>query len=262
MTYPLNHKLTAEAVLRLKQLLYEGASQTLVAKEFGLSQPHVSRIASGLLWDYVPWPDGRLGAGDPEILRIKRAPSEPKVVPSEGKAIKRFLTTNSPRNAAREQSNQLESKQPEEETPAEKQPIEIETPQRTRRQPALDLSWMDSIEQLRDSVAPAAEGEILNGLLAAGKRGIAKPSKKPTLEDQKRLPWDHITEMAPTAKMVQLAESATFLIPAIEVVFAKLPRQLWNSAKAEEEVAKVARKFNLIPRDDEALAPIKTLKDD
>lgn len=293
MTYPLNHKLTPEIVLRIKALLYEGATQELIGQEFGIAQTHVGRIAAGKSWPDVPWPDGAIGPGDPAKLRRKLTGftsgvkfGATDIIQPDGKAVKKFLAEHKdeipPNSRRRELDNNRadDSRTSDSDNPSsleggnrDKPPQEDYRNTRQNDPPRNghsgkrssgipDLTWMDNLEALRDAVAPEAEAEILAGLTTVGKSGKAKPSKQPKLEDQKRLPWEHIVELAPAAKLVQLAEQADFLRPAVEIVFFHLPREKWNSAKAEEEVAKVARTFNLFPKDDEALAPIKQLKDD
>lgn len=62
-------KLLEPEVLEIKKAIWSGQPHTIIARTFGLSQPHVSRIAKGEQWAEVPWPDGSIGAIAPERLR-------------------------------------------------------------------------------------------------------------------------------------------------------------------------------------------------
>lgn len=55
-------KLTKATVLDVKRDLWASdTTQALVAAKYGITQTTISRIASGLLWGNVPWPDGSQG---------------------------------------------------------------------------------------------------------------------------------------------------------------------------------------------------------
>ena len=63
-------RLTADLVREIKKKLWDGATHQIVATMFGVSQPHVSRIAKGSQWADVVWPDGSFG-GFPLSRRIE-----------------------------------------------------------------------------------------------------------------------------------------------------------------------------------------------
>lgn len=53
--------LAKKAVLHIKELLWNGATQSQVASIYGITQPAVSRIVTGDSHPNVPWPDGSRG---------------------------------------------------------------------------------------------------------------------------------------------------------------------------------------------------------
>tara|TARA_Y100000310_G_C20694603_1_gene824676 strand:- start:3225 stop:4073 length:849 start_codon:yes stop_codon:yes gene_type:complete len=68
-----------EDILGIKEAIYEGIPQKVVAQRFFLDPSTVSKICRGHLYSEVPWPSGALGALDPEEyrkIRFERRQSE------------------------------------------------------------------------------------------------------------------------------------------------------------------------------------------
>jgi len=61
--------LTSDEVSAIKHALWNGKAQSLLAAEYGVTQPTISHIMRGNSWAFIPWPDGSLG---PIALNKKR----------------------------------------------------------------------------------------------------------------------------------------------------------------------------------------------
>lgn len=61
-------KLTEIDVTAIKKLLWEGALQSTIARQYHVTQPTISYILRGSQWAWVPWPDGTEG---PMLLEHK-----------------------------------------------------------------------------------------------------------------------------------------------------------------------------------------------
>ncbi len=78
-----NRRYSDEDVMHMKARLWDGWTQKEVAREFGTSKNYASYLISGERYPHIPWPDGTVGALDPE----KRFAIQQKRISAKGKEL-------------------------------------------------------------------------------------------------------------------------------------------------------------------------------
>ena len=57
-----NARLTTLDIVAIKRLLWDGDTQTDIAKRYGVSDNHISRISRGIAYPDIEWPNGSTNA--------------------------------------------------------------------------------------------------------------------------------------------------------------------------------------------------------
>lgn len=187
----------------IKRLIWAGYIQTRVAGLYGVSQTSISRIVNGEDFYDVAWPDGSTG----ELNPLRR------------RALKGL------------RHNLMHLPGSPEEVDDDAGVTEIV---RSSLAKALAESHSrDDDERLREALAMVAEGEVTEKV----QTGDAVEEETP------RIPFTMILEKARKNRLVVAALKKPKKQKALELVFANIPMDQWDSEMAEKLVKDIERKI-------------------
>lgn len=216
----LSAKLTFDDVKEIKALIWNGQSQTEVAKVFNVTQPNINRIVHGYIWQEVPWPNMAKGALNMEDY-IRR-------MEGFGFRTKRGIVELPP---------MVQPVTPEEIEGLTKEPPTELTPQQRedRNKMAADIMTKRGEQAEADMELEIAEATQAHAKTA--RKGKKKTPKKTITA--KNIPWKRVQSRAPRNPMVVLAQVDKDLRKCICIAFRALPETMWNTPKAEAVVKEV-----------------------
>ena len=196
----LNTKLSQEDVLEIKQLLYNGLSQTDIADRFDISQPHVSRIVHGIIHGNVEWPDGSIGGADIELLVRRRMELLNRDLSTPVQEITHPITPITSVHDADEDADKTFEK-------------------------LFNAIREDEIQEFEETITDIGEAPEV------------KPKQETNLNpEQPQLDWDEVLELAPNNAMVSIAKKYPELRKPICITFHNIPKKLWHGTAAKRIV--------------------------
>lgn len=219
----LNTKLDLEIAVQIKKLIWHGTTQEECARQFNLSQTHISRIVRGIAWYSARWPNGEVGPMPAARIAELRSvgpfqPRRPILVPTETSTEQPTLETVEP----------------------SRRPTAEEIQQKILDEEQSRAAMRDQIENLGELADESLANELASTVKAV--KGKRKPRKDITDEDtMETLEWEDIVSRAPNIKPVLLGQNRPSYRPAICKALTAMSESDWKTERAMRMVEAVAQ---------------------